>query len=253
MHRFIIVAILPLLLACTNNKRLTNPEISTSNNGDKSQEKRDTLFMQGIDFFAKGDIPAKWELAFSYTDSIRFINDNGVKLVSRNWQKVNADTTSDVITAKTALGTMTVFIDRELCEKSKARRTTVYLGESLKFLGCGSFTIPKNLQGKWQLDKIANKGYSGKDFPNGLPYLEIDATNGKMLGSDGCNKISSNISIEGKMIRFGSIASTKIVCTKNDFEQKLYTVISGKVVDYSFSNNRLIFYLSDDSIVEFVR
>lgn len=209
------------------------------------------LFNNGIDFIASGDKPINWQLSISISDSIRFRNEQGIQLTTRQWQKVVADTTSDVFVATTSIGSMSIYIDKEYCEEKKQRRTSVLLGKDLKFTGCGEYIVPNELNGKWVLEKISGKSYTANDFFDGLPSFEINTATKKLTGNDGCNNIFADITIEGKIIRFGNISSTKKYCGANAFADKLQQQISGKTVTYSFKDKKLIFYLYDDSTIEF--
>jgi heat shock protein HslJ len=72
-----------------------------------------------------------------------------------------------------------------------------------------------------------------------------------MRGNDGCNSISSNITVTGNRIRFGDITSTKIFCTQNNAAFDFVSKLNNQWAVYSFEAGLLKLYLSDDSSVYF--
>ena len=83
------------------------------------------------------------------------------------------------------------------------------------------------------------------------PVLEINVTEMKVMGSDGCNQIHGPIKVlDGEKLEFGAMAATRKMCIRMDIPDKFNTVIN-KVGKYKIENLKL--FLFDEKGTELLR
>ena len=85
-----------------------------------------------------------------------------------------------------------------------------------------------NIHDIYVLEEIDGMAFDKALYPNGVPNLEINITENKIMGFSGCNNFFGNIdSIFGNSIKLGPIAATKKYCQgvdENSFFDKLNNV-----------------------------
>jgi heat shock protein HslJ len=86
------------------------------------------------------------------------------------------------------------------------------------------------------------------EFTKGLPLLEFNLTEKKIFGHTGCNNITGTIEIEGKKIRFGRLATTRMACKNMDFESAYLKELDNKIVPYQIRPGKLYLQVGVDSI-----
>ncbi len=64
----------------------------------------------------------------------------------------------------------------------------------------------------WVLESLNGVEIDMSKYRNGLPQLEINVDEMNFYGSGGCNQISGYIKIYGSSIKFGPVASTRMLC-----------------------------------------
>jgi len=75
---------------------------------------------------------------------------------------------------------------------------------------------------------ISYKGHTlnEKDFPNGLPRISFNMTDGRINGTDGCNSFMGLATYKGNTIKTGPIASTKMACTNVNIPGDFYSILA---------------------------
>lgn len=107
-------------------------------------------------------------------------------------------------------------------------------GKSLQIneKGCGTYIIPRSLQGKWELSYFKGKEISDDNFLK-TPYIEFANETKRMSGNTSCNGINSMIELDYKHIKFSRIAVTKMMCVhenmERDFLEELPTINSYQI------------------------
>ena len=84
------------------------------------------------------------------------------------------------------------------------------------------------------------------DVPRDLqqPSLEVNVTEGRIMGTDGCNNFNAKATIGiGGNISIGPIAGTKKMCRSMDLPQEYMTALA-EVKEYALRNEKL--FLSDE-------
>lgn len=90
----------------------------------------------------------------------------------------------------------------------------------------------------WQQIMPANTKLStGSDHPN----IRFNAQDMRFSGSDGCNRIMGDYQANGKMLKLGAMAGTKMACAPQDsaMSQKFMMGLS-QTAQYQFSGSDLV-------------
>lgn len=108
----------------------------------------------------------------------------------------------------------------------------------------------ESLGGTWELDYIAGSEESFDAlFPNGKPTLIFEEGSEKVHGRGGCNAFNGSVTIEGKEISFGPVASTKMACPGNG--ESLFFQTLSKVNVYSINESELTLIIGDIATMRF--
>ena len=229
------------------NKKLPPPVLSES-----LQQKQ----LNGVDFFAKGNLPVSWTLEMEFGNIIRFkpLDDAPVNSSSVNPEDLPQIKASSY-TTKATNGQMKIIIYREGCSDGvtgeKYKNKVLITVNDKSYTGCGQYLFDAALNGKWILEKINNRILQPTEFAKGLPQIELDLSAKKLSGHDGCNSINGGFEVMGSKIKFNEFTSTKIACPNNKIENQFTHLISNLLVDYYFKEGQMFFYLPDDSIIVF--
>lgn len=69
------------------------------------------------------------------------------------------------------------------------------------------------LTGTWELDYIQGSATPFEQlYPNDKPTLTYDAASKKLVGKGGCNTYNASVEINGRNIKVGPVASTRMAC-----------------------------------------
>lgn len=107
-----------------------------------------------------------------------------------------------------------------------------------------------SLDGTWELDYMSGTriAFDGL-YPNKKPTITFDTSNNKVSGNSSCNNYSGNMTLDGNVIKFGPLASTKMACPGNG-ESSFFQTLD-KVNTYSVQENTLTFIMGDIAIMRF--
>lgn len=212
--------------------------------------------LDGVDFFAKGSVPASWTLEMDFGNIIRFKSIDGPDLNSSAVSPVaQAGNKTVAYTTNVTTGQMLVTVSEEGCTDAisgdKFDKKVIVAVNGKRYEGCGQYLFDAALDGKWILEKINNKTLSASDFSKGLPEFIFELAKKRVSGHDGCNTVSSTMEVLGAKIKFNPFLSTKIACPNIKAENNFLHLLSNQTIDYYFKDGQLFFYLPDDSIVVF--
>lgn len=98
----------------------------------------------------------------------------------------------------------------------------------------------ESLQNFWALETVDGKSLDPKNFPGGTPYLQLNLAQNKASGFAGCNSMNGSFKVEGSMISFGKLATTKSTCNMKEFENNYVNNLSGHKVHYVLQAGRLV-------------
>ena len=227
MTKYIFILIL-VLAGCSTQKEYKDTSGPESNDYSKKQA-------LGIDFFASGNEPF-WSAELDVEDSIRiFIAGESTLRYSATAPVI--DTAAKTITYKFDEA-VTLSIKGETCINSMSGEknvfsVTLYLKDK-QYTGCGRFIIASNnplisretlrLNDIWALKTMNGKEIDRKDFPDGIPYIELHLNDGKFYGTTNCNELTGNIEVGNSYIYFNQFSQTKKLC-EGEFEHKYISIL----------------------------
>ncbi|HOI31885.1 MAG: META domain-containing protein [Bacteroidales bacterium] len=92
----------------------------------------------------------------------------------------------------------------------------------------------------WVLDEIDNQKLDRDSFSRGLPQLEIFVEEKRLGGHDGCNEIMGSFQTAGDTIRFGTLATTRMLCPKMAASDNFRKLLDQQEYRFVIKSNRLI-------------
>lgn len=249
---FSFACVLSCIAACTTSKqpsaqqeKLSAAPVLTSTLAEKQ--------LNSVDFFARGNQPSSWSVEMDFGNLVRFKSLDGTEANASAAQPVYLP--AEKATSFTSAGDVQVMLYDEPCRdaisgKQYSKKVTVKVKGKL-YEGCGQYLFDMTLHGKWILEKMNNTAVSKGDFAKGLPVLNLDLNQRKLVGHDGCNQLSGGFEVMGSKIRFNNIMQTRMACPGNKPGLEFVNLISGQTIDYYFKDGLLYFYLPDDSLLVF--
>lgn len=124
----------------------------------------------------------------------------------------------------------------ELKKKNQTAFTTFY--------GCGNYIADYRLYDNWVLEELKGKKVGKDNFEKEVPILEINASDKKVMGYAGCNRMNGTLFQERELLRFINIISTRMACSQANLEQEYLKCLQSST-RYEIKNNRL--YLANPS------
>ncbi len=214
--------------------------------------------LNGVDFFAKGNVPATWTLEMDFGNIIRFKSVDGADQNSSAVAPVEDPLSKTVsYTTNVTGGQMRIIVSDDGCtggqSGEKFNKTVVVTVNSKRYEGCGQYLFDPALEGKWILETINSRAMTTADFSSGLPELIFGLAGNRVTGHDGCNTVSSMMEVLGTKIKFKPFISTKMACPNSKAANNFLPLLSNQTIDYYFKDGRLFFYLPDDGMLVFTR
>ncbi|WP_236648930.1 MULTISPECIES: META domain-containing protein [Spirosoma] len=121
------------------------------------------------------------------------------------------------------------------------------------YAGCGaSLRQVALLQDIWVLKTLNGKPVQAAGPRQEVPRLEIQLTEGRVMGTTGCNRLSGRVKADTRLIQFGPLAVTKMACldesgrTEGDFLEALSQSLA-----YSVTNGTLTLLRDSKPIMTF--
>ncbi|SDL43725.1 Heat shock protein HslJ [Catalinimonas alkaloidigena] len=201
----------------------------------------------GVDFRASGTNP-DWTLAIDFQKMMRF--ESGDLTLNTPVTKPSLAQDAPVIryAAHTEQGTLQVTLRPEPCAQqgnelpyrvTVAAKTEAMSGE-LQGEGCGEYLGNYRLNGKWTLVQVGDTKIDPAQFPQEIPFLEFQLTQGTVTGLAGCNRVRGPIILQGDQLTFGPLMGTKMSCPNMAVEQILTSFLSEQTHTLRFEANRLV-------------
>ena len=205
---------------------------------------------EGIDFIATGNEPF-WSVEIDFEKMMTLNTMEEPNKMSTpvpdpvRPQDVNAIS----YRANTEKGNLYVTIFKEKCTDSMSGlespykvRVSMKPGDSDEyqdFMGCGRYIGNYRLNDIWALTEMDGEAVSARDFPNGVPTLDLQLKGGKVFGHAGCNRMNGKFTMGNQSLSFGPLASTKMACPAMQFENKFMAALSGNTLDYELDGLKL--------------
>lgn len=89
----------------------------------------------------------------------------------------------------------------------------------------------------WVLETINDLQADEKNYMKGLPMIEIHINEMSFMGNGGCNSINGKFESIGDHIKFGPVASTRMICPGNHESEFLKALSNSD--SFKIENNRL--------------
>ncbi|MFZ4261719.1 META domain-containing protein [Sphingobacterium sp. HJSM2_6] len=107
-----------------------------------------------------------------------------------------------------------------------------------------------SLSGTWELDYIAGSEKPFNElFPNKKPTLVFDLSNNKVTGNSGCNQLNGQVELQGRRIKFNTLATTRMACPTDG--EPLFLQTLEKVNIHSEYENTLTLIIGDIAVMRF--
>ena len=214
-------------------------------NSNYYQEK----FMNGIDFFARGNEP-NWTLAIDFEKSMDFATMDDIKVNTPAVEGIKAPGSDITLySKKTENGELVITVIKENCKDNMSGEKFTYKvrveakGVNDKnyktFEGCGKFLSDNRLHDIWVMEEMTGVKLNKTKLTKGLPTFEFYPDEMRFSGHAGCNSLSGNINVVGNKITFGSLVGTLSTCPDMTVEKALVKAIDQKTVTYSIDKLKL--------------
>lgn len=141
-----------------------------------------------------------------------------------------------------------------------ARFLTLLIASTLLF-GCNTMkssglVTPENVTqlfgSKWNLSKLMSNG-TAVDLSKGKPaFMEFNQENSRVSGSLGCNNFTGGYKFEEGKLKFGPLASTKMMCTDMAVEDALSQALSN-ATDVKLNDGKLELFKGTDLLASFTK
>lgn len=245
---------LPATTVKTDSSSISNSADSINNKYLKQNE----MLTNGIDFTASGNEPF-WSLEIDFNKYMHFKTVSGFEITTPVPEGVKAmDANVTRYAAQTEQGVLTVQIAKQECINDMSGKKSDYnvlidvknkTDKDYKtYKGCGQYVSDYRLHDIWVLEKINDKTFKSADFIKGLPLLELNLTEKKVLGHTGCNNLNGSLEVLGNKLFFGRMVTTRLACTNMDFENSYLNSLSGRTVGYNIQPGKLYLRIGNDSM-----
>ncbi|MGB5382528.1 MAG: META domain-containing protein [Lutimonas sp.] len=216
-------------------------------------------YQRGIDFYAQGNEPF-WNLEMDFEKIISFNTLNGLKF---NSPPVKADKAMDAniirYRAVTESGEIIIQLYKSKCDDTMADKSYGYAvnidfktskeTNYTSYKGCGDYIPDMRLHNIWAIETVGETTLNRADFSQKYPTIEINTSEGRANGNDGCNNLMGKVSFEPGKIEFGPMASTMMACHENEeISRKIVQTLNG-VLDYTLENNRLVLSKNGENVM----
>ncbi|AFD07130.1 META domain-containing protein [Solitalea canadensis] len=145
----------------------------------------------------------------------------------------------------------------------KVKFTLVAMFAIFAFLGFGCNTMkssglvtPENVNqlvgSKWNLSQLMSNG-SAIDISKGKPaFIEFNKDDSRVSGSLGCNNFTGGYKFEEGKLKFGPLASTKMMCTEMAVEDALSKALND-ATDVKLNGEKLQLFKGSDLLASFTK
>ncbi len=215
---------------------------------------------KGFDFYAVGNEPF-WSLDMDFEKVIHFKNLDGIDF---NAPAVEPDMAMDTNVTRyrsvTESGEIIVQLNKTKCTDSMSGQKFDYsvtidfkTSKGLDYTtykGCGNYIPDYRLHDIWAIVEVDGIQVNPTNFKKEAPIMEINLTDKKVFGTDGCNTFRGSIEVQKDEIIFSHLASTMMACMDNtEISNKIGKTLSGNILAYTIENNYLILFNNDKKVM----
>ncbi|MEN8187416.1 MAG: copper resistance protein NlpE N-terminal domain-containing protein [Bacteroidota bacterium] len=220
---------------------------------DRYQQIMYKKWEEGIDFYAIGNEPF-WKLDMNLDNNIHFNKAMELDFIAPPVEpEIAMDANVIRYRSVSEEGEIIVQISKTKCTDSMSGKefshnVTVDLKTNedtdyQTYKGCGNYVPDPRLNDIWAIKEVDGIEIKPEDFVREFPRFEINLTEQKVYGHDGCNNFNGSITSEAGKIIFGNLAGTMKACIHNaEISNKISRGLSGKTFSYKIENNQLILF-----------
>lgn len=121
------------------------------------------------------------------------------------------------------------------------------------YMGCGvSLQKVALLQDSWVLTQYQGHPVTVSGPTNDVPRLDISLTEGRVTGTTGCNRLNGTVKADTRLIQFGPMAMTRMVCAgqAGTFETAFLNLLI-QPLSYQVGEGTLTFLQNNKPIMTF--
>ena len=252
-----IIFILSCSSVTTNNEQL-NSEAPIQVSPDSHSSPSVSI----VDFKATGNEPF-WSLEIDFDQKMHFksLNHPEDLITPVPEPDFAQDHQVERYRAVTEGGELIVSISRETCtdimsgDKFPFRvSVSVKLStddEYTDYNGCGRYLLDQRLHNIWALEEMEGEAVTTEDFNLEVPTLELFAAEGKIVGTDGCNRMFGKVTGNKSRLEFGVLGSTMMACIKMEKSTQFQKLISEQSYDYHFDAGQLLLSRNGKAVLKF--
>lgn len=196
----------------------------------------------GDEFMAAGNEPS-WSLTINLSkNSMRFNVVNGDSVNIPVPQRTIDSNGQIRFNAETAQGRITALFRPDSCVDTMSGQRFDYRVEvtvnGKTYSGCGASLRELSLLNDiWVLQTLNGAVVPKTAGRDGLPWLALQLTEGRVTGSTGCNRLTGSVQADTRQIRFVDLATTRMACvgetgrTEGDFLEALNPLLTYRVAN----------------------
>ena len=206
-------------------------------------------FMDGIDFFARGNEP-NWTLELDLEKNFVFSLMDEWKISTPAVEGIKAqDSDVTLYRAKAESGELIITVIRDNCEDNmsgekfpykvrvEAKRSTDENYHT--FEGCGKYLADLRVYDIWVMEEMTGINFKKEKLQKGMPQFEFQLSDMRFSGHAGCNNFSGGIVIAGNKITFGALIGTLMSCPNMKVEKAVIEALNQKTVTYTIDKMKL--------------
>jgi heat shock protein HslJ/uncharacterized membrane protein len=257
MHWKRIIFLAILLVDCsppkdTSKVSTTNPKSSLVMSPTALLEKS----VDGIDFVAHGNDP-DWMLDINFDNTMIFRSARGTYHAPAS-KSIRGDAKVNRYFSNTDETDFIVTLTEQACTDKWNNKFDLQVKVEVKYPreenlllyeGCGKYLPDYRLHNIWVVTILNGKHVMPQDSPRGLPEIEVNASDNRVMGHGGCNSFSGKVEVKGSNITFGPLVSTKMACPGLSVETDFLNLLSESALTYQLESGALHLFKESQEVL----
>jgi len=252
MNNTLIIGTFIIIFISINSK--------AQNTGDNNINKlNQAKASNGIDFYALGNEPF-WSLDMDFENEFQFKNLDGLTIVVPAEKGVKA-MDAEVTRYRSVNESHELIIQVHLqnCSDTMSDNNFNYKvsidykkskeKDYTRLSGCGNFVPDYRLHNIWAVESVENENLKEIEFMKGQPFIDINMTEYRISGHDGCNNIMGGFRYEKGYLIIGNLAGTMMACPNMEISNQISKTLNNKKIAYEFREGKLHFIYQNKIIM----